>query len=87
MQRAAANYRDGRAVGFDPAARHVSGDLAVLAEVEHFESKVGGRDDLSPVNLRVTSVLRLEEGRWRLLHRHADPITTVRTAESLLESS
>ena len=87
MKRGASNYRDGRAIGFDPVARHVDGDLAVVVEVERMESKVGGNDELSHLGLRVTSVLRREDGRWRLLHRHADPITTPRTAESLLGGS
>jgi ketosteroid isomerase-like protein len=84
MRRAASNYRDGRAIGFDEIARCVVGDLAFVAEVEHLESKIGDDDQLSVVGLRVTSVLRREDGRWRLVHRHADPITSPRTAESVL---
>jgi ketosteroid isomerase-like protein len=85
MRRAARNYRDGRAIGFDEIARCVEGDLAFVAEVEHLESKIGGQDHVSAVSLRVTSVLRREDGRWRLFHRHADPITSPRTAESILD--
>jgi hypothetical protein len=35
--------------------------------------------------LRLTSVLRPESGAWRVVHRHADPITTPRSAESLVQ--
>jgi ketosteroid isomerase-like protein len=87
MERGAANYRDGRAIEFDGVARHLAGDLAVVVEVERLESVVRGGDDLRQVDLRVTSVLRNEDGRWRLLHRHADPITTIRGSESILGSS
>jgi ketosteroid isomerase-like protein len=87
MKRASSNYRDGRAIGFDAIARCVEGDLAFIAEVERMESKMGGHDDISSVSLRVTTVLRREDGRWRLLHRHADPITTHQTAESILGKS
>jgi ketosteroid isomerase-like protein len=37
-----------------------------------------------PLAVRVTSVFRLEVGSWKLVHRHADPITTPRPAESVI---
>jgi ketosteroid isomerase-like protein len=46
---------------------------------------MGGRDELTPVSLRVTSVFRNEDGAWRLVHRHADPITTERSADSVIQ--
>jgi ketosteroid isomerase-like protein len=85
MKRAAALYRDGRAVGFDSVARRVTPELAYLVEVERFESKMGGSDNLSSVALRCTSVLRPEDGEWRVVHRHADPITSPRSAESVIQ--
>jgi hypothetical protein len=36
------------------------------------------------VAVRVTSVFRFERGAWKLVHRHADPITTPRPAESVV---
>jgi ketosteroid isomerase-like protein len=56
-------------------------------EVERLRSKVGGREDLAPVELRVTTVFRREDGRWRIVHRHADPITTPQAAESVLRDA
>ena len=87
MKRAAANYRDGEASGFDTMSKYVTSDLAYTVEVERLKSKVGGREDFAPVNLRVTTIFRREEGRWRLVHRHADPITTVQSAGSVLQKS
>ena len=84
MARAAANYRDGDAVGFDRVSEHVGPELACIVEVERLRSKVGGRDELAPVELRVTTVFRNEDGRWRIVHRHADPITAARPADSVL---
>jgi len=84
MARAADNYRDGEASAFDTVSKHVAGDLACLVEVERLRSKVGGRDDLSPVELRVTTIFRRETDGWRIVHRHADPITTARPADSVL---
>jgi ketosteroid isomerase-like protein len=84
MERAAANYREGRATGFESVATHVTPDLAYLLEVERFEAKVGGAKDFVSGALRVTSVLRLEDGHWKVVHRHADPITTPRAAASVV---
>lgn len=85
-RRAAANYRDGRAIGFENFATYVSGGLGYTVEVERFETKVAGTDELTPVSLRVTSIFRLEDGTWKLLHRHADPITTLRPGESVIQT-
>jgi hypothetical protein len=40
--RAASNYRDGSAIGFENVARCVTPDLAYILEIERFEAKVGG---------------------------------------------
>jgi ketosteroid isomerase-like protein len=75
---AAARMRDGRATSFDLIATYLADNLAVVVEVEHAETKARGADTLSPAALRVTSVFRLEGDAWKLVHRHADPITTPR---------
>lgn len=85
-RRAAANYRDGRAVEFENFARYVSGDLGFTFEIERFETKVAGSDELTLVSLRVTSIFRLEGDTWKLLHRHADPITTLQPGESVIRT-
>lgn len=85
-RRAASNYRDGRVIEFETFAKYVTPDLAYILEIEHFETKVGGSDELSRVALRVTSVFRREGGNWKIVHRHADPITALRPAESVVQS-
>ncbi len=84
---AASHYRDGKIAGADLVATYVSGDLAVVVENERGEAKVGGARDFASVAVRVTSVFRLEDGAWKLVHRHADPITTPRPAESVIARS
>jgi ketosteroid isomerase-like protein len=86
MQRAASHYRDGEATGFELVAKHVTPDLACLVEVERFKAKVAGREDVTPLSLRVTSIFRREDGVWKLVHRHADPITAARPAESVMQT-
>jgi ketosteroid isomerase-like protein len=85
LARAAANYRDGRARDFERIAKYETADLAYIVEVERYEAKVGGSSGPSQVSLRVTSIFRRENGSWRLVHRHADPITGPRPAESVIE--
>jgi ketosteroid isomerase-like protein len=81
---AASNYRDGGMTGVDLVATYESNDLAVVVENERGTAKVGGAQDVAPVAVRVTSVFRLEGEVWKLVHRHADPITTPRAAESVI---
>ena len=86
MERAAAYYRDGTAIGFDLVAKEVTQDLAFVVEVERVSSKIGGSEEETPVSLRVTSIFRNEDGEWKLLHRHADPITSPRPAQSVVQT-
>jgi ketosteroid isomerase-like protein len=83
--RAAAHYADGRALGFDEVSKYVTPELAYTVELEHYEVKVGGSDNVSPVSLRVTTVFRREDDSWKVVHRHADPITAARPAESVIQ--
>jgi ketosteroid isomerase-like protein len=85
LERAASKYRDGQVSGFESVAKNVAPDLGYIVEVERYRAKIGGRADLTPVALRVTSILRREAGIWRIVHRHADPITTVQPAESVIQ--
>jgi ketosteroid isomerase-like protein len=85
MQRAASFYRDGEATSVETIAKHVTPDLAYTVELEQLKSKVGGREDVTPLSLRVTSIFRREDGVWRLVHRHADPITTAQPAGSVVQ--
>jgi hypothetical protein len=47
------NYRDGELTGFEQVAKYETPELAYLVEVERFKAKVGGRQELAPVALRV----------------------------------
>ena len=85
MERAASLYRDGEIIDFENVATYVTPELAYIVEVERFEIKVGVREEVSAVALRTTSILRPEEGTWKVVHRHADPITTAQPAESVMQ--
>jgi ketosteroid isomerase-like protein len=58
---------------YEVLAAGTSGDLAYIAGIEHTTAAVG---DAAPeaYELRVTTVFRREDGEWRVVHRHADPV-------------
>ena len=84
LDRAASNYRDKKLMGAELIASYVSFDLACVVEVERGRAKVGAGAELLPLALRVTTLFRLKSGAWKLVHRHADPITTPRPAASVI---
>ena len=73
---ASSNFRDGTPVRFEEVSRFTSADLVTLFEVEHWETKVAGRSERSAFDLRVTTTFRREGDGWKLVSRHADPLTT-----------
>lgn len=81
---AATNYRDGEVVGFERVATYASPELACFVEIERYRARMGGRDEMSSVALRVSTVVRREGEGWRIVSRHADPITGARPAESVI---
>jgi ketosteroid isomerase-like protein len=85
QERGASNYRDGEIYDFETVAKYVTPELAYVCWVERTNAKVGGREEITPCDLRVTMIFRPEDGTWKVVHRHADPITSARPAESVIQ--
>jgi ketosteroid isomerase-like protein len=85
LERAASNYRDGEFAGWENVAKYVTPELAYIVEFDRLKAKIGGSAEFTPVALRATSVFRREDNAWKLVHRHADPITAPRPAESVIQ--
>jgi ketosteroid isomerase-like protein len=85
LERAASHYRDGEATGFENVAKYTTPELAYTVEIERCQAKVEGREDVTPIAVRVTTIFLPEEGAWKVVHRHADPITTAQPAESVIQ--
>ena len=85
MERGASTRRDGKFVGFKTLAKYVTPELAYVVEVERLEAKVHGGEETTPYALRVTMIFRPEDGVWKVVHRHADQITTFQPAESVIQ--
>ena len=84
-EHAASQVRDGELVSVEIVAKHVTAELAYVVEIERPKAKIGGSEDITPFALRVTMIFRPEDGGWKIVHRHADPITTPQPAESVIQ--
>jgi ketosteroid isomerase-like protein len=85
MERAASNLKEGGMVAFEELAKYVTPELAYTVWLERQKAKLGGSGDVTPFTLRVTMIYRPEEGTWKVVHRHADPITSTRPPESVIQ--
>jgi ketosteroid isomerase-like protein len=85
IEDASSQFIDGENLGFETVAKHVSPELAYVLLIERDKVKIDGSEDIAPSALRVTMVFRPEDGEWKVVHRHADPITTPQQAESVIQ--
>lgn len=88
----AASFREGGPVRFaevssrfDEVSRYATSELGYIVQLERHEGRLvtGAR---TVIALRVTLIFRREDGRWRIVHRHADPITTARAISTTIQS-
>lgn len=74
-ERVAAMFVGGESTVFDEVVRWVSDDLGYVVAIEHSLVKRVGSNVFVPMDLRVTTIFRLESDGWRLCVRHADRVT------------
>jgi ketosteroid isomerase-like protein len=83
---AASLRSDGEFVEWQIVAKYVTAELAYVVQIEQAEAKIGVREDITPLAVRSTMIFRPEDdGNWKIVHRHADPITTPQPAESVIQ--
>jgi ketosteroid isomerase-like protein len=70
---ATARYFRGGEAEQEVLATYASGNLVVLVVIERQHGEVGGLPD-QDLSLRVTLVFRRDNGVWKQVHRHADPL-------------
>jgi ketosteroid isomerase-like protein len=85
LDRASASVRDGEVVAFERVSEYATADLAYMVEIERTRLKIGDSDETVSVSLRATTIFRREDDGWKVVHRHADPITAPRPVESVVE--
>ena len=79
------HFSDGQVSGIDEISRFVTDELGYVVRVERGESHIDGSSAPIAYALRATMIFRREGDTWKVAHRHADPITTPRPLESVIE--
>ena len=69
----AARFSDCSSCEWEVVAADVGEDFAYLLAIERTTASVGGSEAMSYM-LRSTTIFRREDGEWKIVHRHADPI-------------
>ena len=69
----AARFSNCRSCEWEVIAADVGEDFAYLLAIERTTASVGDSDP-TPYMLRSTTIFRRENGEWKIVHRHADPI-------------
>jgi ketosteroid isomerase-like protein len=61
-----------------------SGDLGYAVGIERGHATVVNHGESGEIVLRVTHLFRRENGRWAVIHRHADTVTEIQAPSHLL---
>ena len=85
MEAAAAAVTEGEGLTYEVISSYETADLAYDVALQGGRVRIGESPGMVAVALRVTSIFRREDEDWRLVHRHADPITQARPIESLVQ--
>ena len=80
FQRLEASFSDCTSFDNEVIAASASDDLAYTVAYEHTTASVHGGPPAAYV-LRVTTVFYREDGEWKVVHRHADPLASPTAGE------
>ena len=79
----ASNFTNGTSYELEVTAASVSGDRGYVVGSEHSMASVAGEAP-AQIELRVTLIFRRENGEWKEVHRHADPIRGIQSTHQQL---
>jgi ketosteroid isomerase-like protein len=77
LRAATAFQPSGARVDFEYLVKDVQGRLAYTVAIERSNVLYTGQTESRPQILRVTMLFRREHGDWKIVHRHADTMTTL----------
>lgn len=69
----ASSFSNCESFKYEVVAADVSGDLGYIVGIEHTTASMAGAAPAAYL-LRVTTIFRREDGEWKFVHRHGDPI-------------
>ncbi len=69
-------FKAGENVSWKRLVKFSTQDLGYVVEIERFDAKVGDTDETFHVDLRATTIFRLEKGEWKIIHRQGDPLVS-----------
>ena len=72
FERLGASFTGSQSCEYEVLAAGASGDLGYVVAIEHSVAASYGAEP-EKYDLRVTTILRREDGEWKVVHRHADP--------------
>ena len=73
-ERDASSFTAGSENAFEALDSAAGGDVAYWVGYQRSQANMRGEDQPVPFDLRVTEIYRRENGKWKLVHRHADPL-------------
>jgi ketosteroid isomerase-like protein len=74
---AASQFREGQ-ISFKTLEKYAREDLGYIVEIERYEAKLFGSEEIGLSIIRCTSIFRRENGIWNVVHRHGDPLPATR---------
>jgi ketosteroid isomerase-like protein len=73
-EQGAVNFRPGAKNEFEIFHQDADERLAYWTGIQKSKVKMSTQSDEVIFNLRITEIFRKEEGKWKLIHRHADQL-------------